>query len=90
LARRPPRQWHPRRLGLEGEDEEGQLNMKNWEEEAEGGRLISGVPRRSGRPTEDHEAAATSTEREGREKRARGRVTGGRRLGGTRKIELNR
>jgi hypothetical protein len=29
LARRPPRQWHPRRLGLEGEDEEGQLNMKN-------------------------------------------------------------
>jgi hypothetical protein len=32
LARRPPRQWHPRRLGLEEED---QLNAKNWEE-AEG------------------------------------------------------
>jgi hypothetical protein len=44
-----------------------------------GGWLISGVPRRSGRPAEDHKAAATSTEREGPEERAWGRVTGGRR-----------
>jgi hypothetical protein len=58
-------------------DEEDQLDAKTEGRRGRGGGwIISGVPRRSGRPAEDHEAAAASTEGEG-QRRRRGRVREG-------------